>query len=93
MYVFGLLMEMVFHIGVGSDVVCSTLMGSDRASVRGTDNRRFHAFLCQQVNGMNWIPIAVDTIALVMTPCSIPLSANTQKVKGNCLIILYSLMK
>ena len=27
------------HIGVGSDVVCSTLMGSARASDRGTDNR------------------------------------------------------
>ena len=31
--------SMDFHIGVGSDVVCSTLIGSGRASVRGTDNR------------------------------------------------------
>ena len=35
---------LIIHIGVGSDVVCSTLMGSARASMRGTDNRRFHAF-------------------------------------------------
>ena len=26
------------HIGVGSDVVCSTFIGNTRASVRGTDN-------------------------------------------------------
>ena len=32
------------HIGVDSGVVCSTLMGNARASVRGIDNRRFHAF-------------------------------------------------
>ena len=36
--------EMVIHIGVGSDVVCSIELGNARASVRGTDNRRFHAF-------------------------------------------------
>lgn len=40
----------IFHIGVGSDVVCSTLIGNDRASTRGTDNRRFHAFLCPCTN-------------------------------------------
>ena len=33
----------VVHIGVGSDVVCSTIIGNARASVRGADNRRFHA--------------------------------------------------
>lgn len=34
-----------FHIGVGSGVVCSTLMGNARASVRGTDDKRCsHAF-------------------------------------------------
>ena len=37
-------MEAVIHIGVGSDVVCSTTIGCARASMRGTDNRRFHAF-------------------------------------------------
>ena len=30
------------HIGVGSDVVSSIEFGNARASVRGTDNRRFH---------------------------------------------------
>ena len=40
---YGLLMEMIIHIGVGSDVVCSTIIGNARASVCGTDNRRFHA--------------------------------------------------
>ena len=30
---------LVFHIGVGSDVVCSTLIGDARASDCGTDNR------------------------------------------------------
>lgn len=34
-----------FHIGVGSGVVCSTLIGNARASVRGTDDKRCsHAF-------------------------------------------------
>ena len=32
-------MDSIFHIGVGSDVVCSTIIGNARASVRGTDNR------------------------------------------------------
>ena len=41
---YGLLMEMIIHIGVGSDVVCSSGLGNARALVRGTDNRRFHAF-------------------------------------------------
>ena len=34
----------VYHIGVGSDVVCSTGLGSARASMCGTDNRTTHAF-------------------------------------------------
>ena len=29
----------IIHIGVGSDVVCSTIIGNARASVCGTDNR------------------------------------------------------
>ena len=33
-----------FHIGVGSNVVCSTGFGNARALVRGTDNRTTHAF-------------------------------------------------
>ena len=28
-----------FHIGVGSSVVCSTIPGNAKASVRGTDNK------------------------------------------------------
>ena len=28
-----------FHIGVGSNVVCSTIPGNAKASVRGTDNK------------------------------------------------------
>ena len=32
------------HIGVGSNVVCSTGFGNARALVRGTDNRTTHAF-------------------------------------------------
>ena len=33
-----------FHIGVGSDVVCSTIIGNARASVRGMDNRTIPRF-------------------------------------------------
>ena len=33
----------IIHIGVGSDVVCSTIIGNARASEGGIDNRRFHA--------------------------------------------------
>ena len=41
-------MEMIIHIGVGSDVVCSTKIGDARASMRGTDNETVHAFfLCR----------------------------------------------
>ena len=35
----GLLKGSDIHIGVGSDVVCSTIIGNARASVCGTDNR------------------------------------------------------
>ena len=42
------------HIGVGSDVVCSTTIGSARASMRGTDNRTdsrfFYALLKSKFN-------------------------------------------
>ena len=39
-----------YHIGVASNVVCSTLIGNARASMRGMDNRTVHAFfmsLCE----------------------------------------------
>ena len=36
------------HIGVGSDVVCSTLIGNARASIRGMDNSDDSTlFLCR----------------------------------------------
>jgi len=35
------------HIGVGSNVVCSTAIGNARASTRGTDNSDSTLFLCQ----------------------------------------------
>lgn len=34
----------VIHIGVGSDVVCSTTIGNARASIRGMDNRTIPRF-------------------------------------------------
>ena len=35
------------HIGVGSSVVCSTIPGNAKASVRGTDNKEVPTlFLC-----------------------------------------------
>ena len=38
-------MVAIVHIGVGSDVVCSTGLGNARASESGTGNRGFHASL------------------------------------------------
>ncbi len=35
----GIVHDLIFHIGVDSDVVCSTLIGNARASVCGTDDR------------------------------------------------------
>ena len=37
-------MVAIIHIGVGSDVVCSTIIGNARASVCGTDNRTISRF-------------------------------------------------
>ena len=45
-------MVAIIHIGVGSDVVCSFGLGNAKALVRGTDSRRFHAFLCPFVKCM-----------------------------------------
>lgn len=36
--------KVYIHIGVGSDVVCSTFIGSGRASMRGMDNRTVPRF-------------------------------------------------
>ena len=43
MFAYMFRMDLIFHIGVGSNVVCSTEIGNARALVRGMDNRRFHA--------------------------------------------------
>ena len=40
----GLQMVAVIHIGVGSNVVCSTELGNARASMGGTDNRTISRF-------------------------------------------------
>ena len=40
----GLLKGSDIHIGVGSDVVCSTIIGNARASVCGTDNGTISRF-------------------------------------------------
>ena len=45
-----ILRSIMIHIGVGSDVVCSTTMGNARASESGTDNRtipRFFMFITE----------------------------------------------
>ena len=39
-----------FHIGVGSDVVCSTIIGSARASMCGMGNRTIPRFFVSQFN-------------------------------------------
>ena len=41
---YGFLYGNGFHIGVGSDVVCSTIIGNARASTRGMDNRTIPRF-------------------------------------------------
>ena len=58
-------MVAIIHIGVGSNVVCSSGLGNARALVRGTDNRRFHAFLCpfEIKNRLNGITKMKRTIA------------------------------
>ena len=40
-----------FHIGVGSDVVCSTIIGNARASTRGMDNRTIPRFFVSMKHG------------------------------------------
>ena len=42
-----------FHIGVGSDVVCSTIIGNARASTRGMDNRTIPRFFYVNNCGLN----------------------------------------
>ena len=63
-------MEMIIHIGVGSDVVCSTIIGNARASVCGTDNRRFHALF------MSILPLTSNDIEADMNAL---LNAHTKR--------------
>ena len=58
----------VHHIGVGSDVVCSTLIGSARASMRGTDSRMNHAFFMSLI-GNDERYMKTDTLALSNAAC------------------------
>ena len=41
------------HIGVGSDVVCSTIIGNARASVRGMDSSTIPRFFYVGTKGTN----------------------------------------
>ena len=56
------------HIGVGSGVVCSTLIGNARASVRGMDNRRFHAFFVSCIDNHHKVALDMDTLSNVTFP-------------------------
>ena len=59
-----------FHIGVGSDVVCSTIIGNARASVRGIDNRTIPRF---------FMPIIVDLKQDIKNDMNALLNAHTHR--------------
>ena len=40
----------VYHIGVGSNVVCSAVSGNAKASISGTDDRQFPRFFMLVLN-------------------------------------------
>ena len=46
----------------GLYVVCSTIIGNARASTRGMDNRRFHAFLCSVYFAIKHIKIDMNAL-------------------------------
>ena len=66
-----------FHIGVGSDVVCSTIIGNARASTRGMDNRTIPRFFMSIIadltpdirNDMNALLNAHTQHEDQMSPC------------------------
>ena len=58
-----------FHIGVGSDVVCSTIIGNARASVRGIDNRTIPRF---------FMSIIADLTSDIKNDMNALLNAHTQ---------------
>ena len=53
------------HIGVGSNVVCSTSIGNARASVRGTDDSKFPRFF-MFVKVIILISAELGTFSLIM---------------------------
>ena len=85
-------LENYIHIGVGSSVVCSTIPGNAKASVRGTDNRQFHAFFVPNLNhdlitkrsNMSTLSNVatrggeVNPPSVRLTPDTIPVSKNTK---------------
>ena len=60
----------IFHIGVGSDVVCSTIIGNARASVRGIDNRTIPRF---------FMPILVDLTQDIRNDMNALINAHTHR--------------
>ena len=59
-----------FHIGGGSDVVCSTIIGNARASVRGIDNRTIPRF---------FMSIIADLTSDIKNDMNALLNAHTPK--------------
>ena len=59
-----------FHIGVGSDVVCSTIIGNARASTRGMDNRTIPRF---------FMSIITDLTSDIRNDMNALLNAHTPK--------------
>ena len=59
-----------FHIGVGSDVVCSTIIGNARASTRGMDNRTIPRF---------FMSIIADLTSDIRNDMNALLNAHTPK--------------
>ena len=59
-----------FHIGVGSNVVCSTTIGNARASTRGMDNRTIPRF---------FMPIIVDLTQYIRNDMNALVNAHTKR--------------
>lgn len=75
--------EYYIHIGVGSSVVCSTISGNAKASVRGTDDRQFHAFF------MHYLALdgaAKAYISIVLKP-----KKTSNKMKQKLYLLLLTL--
>lgn len=70
----------VFHIGVGSGVVCSTLIGNARASVRGTDDKRFPRFFMLVEQMLNLLVREHTAIMFVKISKKYYLLTNTNQI-------------